>query len=51
MKKIIKRGLSITIIYLVAVLCTFLVTDRVNELDNKTDLRNNNSSVEIKFSR
>lgn len=51
MKKIIKKGIGITLVYLVAILCTFLVSNRVNELDNKGDLRNSNSSISINFSR
>ncbi len=51
MKNIIKKGLCITLIYLIAILSTFLVTDRVSELDNEKDLRNRNSSIVIKLSR
>lgn len=51
MKKVIKKGFGVTIIYLIAILCTLLVTERVNELDSKGDLKNTNSSISIKFSK
>ena len=51
MKKVIKKGIGVTLVYLIAVLCTFLVSNRVNELDNKGDLRNSNSSIAINFTR
>ncbi len=51
MKKMVKKGIGVALIYVVAILCTFLVSNRVSELDNNTDLRNNNSSISIKFTR
>ncbi len=51
MKKMVKKGIGVTLIYVVAILCTFLVSNRVSELDNNADLRNNNSSISIKFTR
>lgn len=51
MENIIKKGLGITIVYLIAIFCTLLMTSRVNELNHQHDLRNTNSSISIKFSR
>ncbi|MCI8346909.1 MAG: hypothetical protein HFJ12_03050 [Bacilli bacterium] len=51
MKKIVKKGIGIALVYIVAILCTFLISNRVSELDNNSDLRNNNSSISIKFTR
>ncbi len=50
MKKIVKGGLFIFFIYLMAVVSTLLITDRVAELDAK-DLRNNNTSLSINRAR
>ena len=46
MKKMVKKVLFISFIYLMAVVSTLLVTDRVAELDGK-DLRNNNASLAV----
>lgn len=51
MKKMVKKGIGVMLIYVVAILCTFLVSNRVSELDNSSDFRNNNSSIVIKFTR
>ncbi len=50
MTNIVKKGLFITFIYLMAVVSTLLITDRVAELETR-DLRNNNQSIAIKLSR
>ena len=50
MRKIVKGGVFISFIYLMAVVSTLLITDRVAELDAK-DLRNNNTSLSIKIVR
>lgn len=50
MKKIVKKGLFISFIYLMAVISTLMVTDRVAELETN-DLRNNNKSIAIKIGR
>lgn len=51
MNKIVKRGVYISLIYLVAVLCTFLITNRVQELDSNSSYSNMNSSLSINFTR
>lgn len=50
MKKIVKKGLFITFVYVMAIVSTLLVTDRVSELDSN-NLRNDNSSLTIKLSK
>lgn len=50
MKKIIKKGMVVISIYLIAVVCTLLVTNRIEELDSNSNL-NTNSSLSINFSR
>lgn len=50
MKKIVKGGLFVSFIYLMAVVSTLLITNRVAELDAK-ELRNNNKSIAIKLAR
>ncbi len=47
MQKIIRGGIYITVIYMLAVLCTMVVCNRVQELDSKDDFRNVNSSLSI----
>ena len=47
MMKMVKGGLYITIIYILAVLCTILVCNRIQELDSRGDFRNMNSSLSI----
>ncbi len=51
MKEIIKKGIGITIIYTLVLLSVFFVTNRVSELEDNTDFRNNNTSIAIKLSR
>ena len=51
MKKILRNGLIIISIYAVAIICTFMVTNRVKELDNSENLRNTNTSLSINFAR
>ncbi len=51
MKKILRKGLIIISIYVVAVICTFMVTNRVQELDSSENLRNTNTSLSINFTR
>lgn len=43
MKKIIKKGMVLISIYLIAVICTLLVTDRIQELDSNSNLKTNSS--------
>ncbi|MBO5414992.1 MAG: hypothetical protein J6A17_05140 [Bacilli bacterium] len=50
MKKIVKKGLFISFIYLMAIVSTLMLTDRVAELESN-DLRNNNQSLAIKIGR
>ena len=47
MMKVVKGGICITVIYVLAVLCTLLVCNRVQELDSRSDFRNINSSLSI----
>ena len=47
MMKVVKGGMCITVIYVLAVLCTLLVCNRVQELDSRSDFRNINSSLSI----
>ena len=50
MNKIVKKGLFISFIYIMAIVSTLLVTDRVAELETN-DLRNSNHSIAIKLSK
>ena len=49
MKKLVKKGLVILGIYLLAVISTLIVSNRVEELNSKID--NNNSSLIIRISK
>lgn len=51
MMKIVKGGLCVSFIYLLAVVCTLLVTQRVQQLDSNNDFRNTNSSLSIYLTR
>ncbi len=33
MKELVKRGVCVTLIYLVAILCTFVLTNRIERLE------------------
>ena len=50
MRKIVKKGLFITFVYIMAIVSTLLVTDRVSELDSN-NLNNDNTSLTIKLSK
>lgn len=50
MEKIVERGIFISFIYLMAIVSTLIVTQRVRELD-QTDFRNNNHALTIKIAR
>lgn len=49
MAKIIKGGICISIIYLLAIGCTLLVSSRIQEIDANNQFRNSNSSLSIKL--
>ena len=49
MIKIIKGGICISIIYLFAIGCTLLLSNRIQEIDASNQLRNSNSSLSIKL--
>ena len=51
MKKTLRKGLVIITIYFIAVICTFIVTNRVEELDSSNTLRNENKSLSINFTK
>ena len=51
MMKIVKKGMVLISVYLVAVVCTFLVTNRVQELDSNSHLRNTNKALSINLAR
>lgn len=51
MKKLMRKGLVVLTIYTVAVMCTFLVTNRVKELESSNDFRNTNTSLSINLSK
>ena len=48
MIKIVKGGICISIIYLLAISCTLLVSSRIQEIDSSNSFRNSNSSLSIK---
>ena len=50
MKKFLKKGMVVVSIYFVAILCTFLVTNRVAELDSNKN-PNNTKALVINFSK
>lgn len=47
MKKILKKGMVILTIYLVAVATTFIVSNRMEQLDKVNALSNENTSMSI----
>lgn len=49
MSKIIKGGICISLIYLLAISCTLLVSSRIQEIDANNQFRNSNSSLSIKL--
>ena len=49
MKKVFRKGIIVVGIYLLAVISTLMVSNRVEELNAKTD--NNNSSMLIRISK
>lgn len=49
MQNIVKKGLFISFVYLMAVVSTLLITNRVAELET-SDFTNNNKSITIKLS-
>lgn len=51
MMKIVKGGICLSLIYFLAVVCTLLISNRVQELDSKSDFRNTNSSLSIHLAR
>ena len=52
LKKMVKEGLWIFLLYSFITLCLFLATERIERLDtNDSDLRNGNMSVSINLSK
>ena len=51
MKKIVRKGIVILSVYLIAVVCTFLVSDRVQELESNNNYKNTNKSLTVNLSR
>ncbi len=51
MKKLLRKGLVVLTIYAVTVICTFLVTNRVQELEGSNNFRNTNTSLSINLSK
>lgn len=52
MKKIVKEGLGLFLLYSFITLCLFLATDRIERLDKMgDDFRNTNSSVSFNFDK
>ncbi|MDD6756592.1 MAG: hypothetical protein PUE33_00825 [bacterium] len=52
MKKIVKEGLWIFLIYTFITLCLLLATDRIERLDQlESNFRNTNSSVSINLGK
>ena len=50
LKKMVKEGLWIFLLYSLITLCLFLATDRIQRLDQAGDsFRNTNSSVSVHF--
>lgn len=50
MKKVVKEGLWLFLLYTFITLCLFLATERIERLDFvEGDFRNTNSSVSINF--
>lgn len=48
MKKMVKEGLWVFLLYAFITLCLFLATDRIERLDQvESDFRNTNSSVSL----
>lgn len=49
MRKVLKKGLCLIVIYTVATTLIFLMSERITKLDRgvSTDLRNTNGSVSI----
>ena len=51
-KKIVREGLGLFLLYSFITLCLFLATERIERLDtNDSDLRNGNMSVSINLSK
>ena len=46
MKKVLKKGVVLLSVYLIAVVCTLLISTRVEELDSN-NLRNTNKSLSV----
>ncbi len=52
MKKVVREGLGLFLLYSFITLCLFLATERIERLDtNDSDLRNGNMSVSINLSK
>ena len=47
MKKMVKEGLWIFLLYSFITLCLFLATDRIERLDQNENFRNTNQSVSV----
>ena len=47
MKKMVKQGLWIFLLYSFITLCLFLATDRIERLDQNENFRNTNQSVSV----
>ncbi len=52
MKKIVKEGLGLFLLYSFITLCLFMATERINRLDQvEGDFRNTNHSVSVQFGK
>ena len=52
MKKIIREGIGLFLLYSFITLCLFLATDRIERLDQvEGDFRNTNTSVSINLAK
>ena len=52
MKKVVREGLGLFLLYSFITLCLFLATERIERLyTNDSDLRNGNMSVSINLSK
>ena len=52
MKKIVKEGLWLFLLYSFITLCLFLATDRIERVEQlEGDFRNTNSSVSVNFGK
>lgn len=51
MKRVLRKGFIVLTIYFTAVICTFLMTNRVQELDSNDSFRNKNKGLVVNFTR